>query len=114
AKVSQQRATIEAELAALRTSADELATKTAAWGLHRVDKAMGPLLARINNLETRLSTLDTPANDQSAADDAVAAWNEAMARHDVTAMRAMVKRTFPALALGPQTHYNDHGPHRII
>jgi site-specific DNA recombinase len=113
-KVSERRAKIEAEIATLHESTDELATRTAAWGLDRVDKAMAPLLARTKALQAQLATLDGPAPADTAAADAVAAWEDAWTRHDIPAMRAMIKRTFPNLTLTPQTHYNDHGPHRLL
>jgi hypothetical protein len=114
AKVSDKRTRIEAEIGRLSESADELATKTAAWGVERVDKAMAPLLVRMDKLRAELAGLDAPAQAESAAADAVAAWDDAQARSDVAAMRAMVKRTFPKLTVGPQTFYNDHGPHRLL
>jgi hypothetical protein len=113
-RISDQRAKIEAEIFRLSESADELATKTAAWGIERVDKAMAPLLARIDKLRVDLADLDAPDLAQVAAADAVAAWTDATDRGDVAAMRAMVKRTFPKLTVVPQTFYNDHGPHRLL
>lgn len=114
AKVSDKRAKIEAEITRLTESADELATKTAAWGVARVDKAMAPLLVRIEALHSQLAGLDAPAQADAAAADAVAAWEDANQRGDVIAMRAMIKRTFPNLTVAPQTFYNDHGPHRLL
>jgi hypothetical protein len=114
AKISDKRTKIEAEINRLSDSADELATKTAAWGIARVDKAMAPLLARLDKLRAELAGLDAPAQADAAAADAVAAWDDAKARGDVAALRAMVKRTFPSLTVAPQTFYNDHGPHRLL
>jgi DNA invertase Pin-like site-specific DNA recombinase len=113
-KVSERRSTVQTEIARLNEQADQLAEKTAAWGVTRVEKAMAPLLARVDKLTAELSTLDGPALGLDAAADAVAAWVEARQRGDVAAMRAMVKRTFPKLTLAPQTFYNDHGPHRLL
>jgi hypothetical protein len=112
-KVSERRVKIEGELGRLQESADDLATKTAAWGVERVDKAMQPLLKRIDALRTQLAGLEAPAQADTAAADAVAAWDDAWTRRDIPAMRAMIKRTFPRLTLDRQTHHNDHGPHRF-
>ena len=114
AKVGERRATIEAQILTLETSADELAGKTAAWGLARVDKAMAPLLARVQALRSQLAALDGPGPALHGAADAIQAWDEAMDRHDLPMIRAMIKRAFPHLAIAPQTGRNDHGPHRIL
>ena len=113
-KMSEQRAKIESEIVQLQESADELALKTAKWGVDRVDKAMEPLLARIDKLHTVLSGLDGPKHADTAAADAVAAWDDARSRNDFPAMRAMVKRAFPNITVAAQRHYNDHSPARIV
>jgi hypothetical protein len=113
-KLGDRRAAIQAEIARINEQADQLAEKTAAWGMARVDKAMTPLLARLTKLTGQLSTLDGPAPGLEAAADAVTAWDDARDRGDITTMRAMIKRTFPNLTLTAQTHYNDHGPHRLL
>jgi DNA invertase Pin-like site-specific DNA recombinase len=114
AKVDQQRGRLEAEISDLEAAADELVTKTAAWGVARVDKAMAPLLARIASLQTKLAGLVSPAQAELAAADAVAAWEDAAERGDFPAMRAMIRRVFPNLTITAQTCFNDHGPHRIL
>jgi hypothetical protein len=114
ARVSEQRATVEAEISNLEEAADELATKTAAWGLARVDKAMAPLLTRIQTLRGELSGLEAPAHAEAATADAVRTWEKAKAAGDFPAMRAMIKRAFPKLTLTPSRHFNDHSPDRIV
>jgi hypothetical protein len=73
-KVSERRTKIERQLTTLQDSADELATKTAVWGVDRVDKAMTPLLRKIDSFQAELSTLDAPSQAEASASDAVDAW----------------------------------------
>ena len=113
AKVDTRRGEIEAETARLEQACDELAGKTAAWGLARVEKAMAPLLARISTLRGELSGLAAPAQAEAAADQAVAAWADAWQRRDYPALRSMVRRVFPNLTITPQARFNHHGPDRI-
>ena len=113
-KLSKRRADIEAELARLGESADELAGKTAAWGLARVDKAMAPLLARMDALRSDLAGLAAPNQAQGSADDAVAEWVAAWEGRDMSTMRTLIKRTFPNLTLLPPARHRDHGPHRLV
>jgi hypothetical protein len=113
-RISERRAKLEAEIAMLKEAADNLSTKTAKWGVDRVDKAMEPLLDGIEKLRGQLAGLEAPAQAETAAGDAVRAWEEAKARGDFPAMRAMIKRAFPNLTLIPSRHFNDHSPDRII
>jgi branched-subunit amino acid aminotransferase/4-amino-4-deoxychorismate lyase len=114
ARVSERRAELEAEITRLEETADDLAAKTARWGVARVDQAMEPLLARMETVRSELATLEAPAQAETAAADAVRAWERAKAQGDFPAMRAMIKRAFPNLTLLPSRHFNDHSPDRII
>jgi site-specific DNA recombinase len=112
-QVSQQRTALLGEISTLEESADQIATRTAAWGMERVDKAMGPLMARLDVLRAQVNALESPEQAHSAAADAVQAWETASERQDYPAMRTMLKRTFPHLTLNPPARYNDHSPTRI-
>jgi hypothetical protein len=57
-----------------------------------------------------ISDEEDPAD---AARDAARAWDDAYARQDVEALRAMVKRAFPRLALRPQKAKMDYSPDRF-
>lgn len=46
-----ERARIEAEITALEASADNLAAKTATWGIDRADKAMESILRKLDKLK---------------------------------------------------------------
>ncbi|MGH3565705.1 MAG: recombinase family protein [Pseudonocardia sp.] len=113
AAVREQRGTIEAEIARWEATADDLVTKTATWGVTRVDAAMAPILREITKLQADLARLDEPDTTHAATADAVAAWTEALERGDVTAQRAMIRRAFPNLTLAMPTCYGDHSPDRI-
>jgi hypothetical protein len=114
AQVRAERSRISGEIARWEATADELAEKTATWGMARVDKAMAPVLAQITQLTEQLAQLDEdPASDHTATADAVAAWEEAVARGDIPTQRAMIKRAFPRLTLAPARSYGDHGPERF-
>ena len=47
--VRDERARIETEITALEASADNLAAKTLTWGVDRVDKAMEPILRKLES-----------------------------------------------------------------
>ncbi len=113
ATVQEQRAGIAAEINRLDASADDLAEKTAAWGVERVEKAMTPILRRIDQLQTQLAGLDEPEDAHTATADAVQAWDEAHERGDVDALRTMVRRAFPRLTLRPHTKRGDHSVERF-
>ncbi|HEX3781301.1 MAG TPA: recombinase family protein [Pseudonocardiaceae bacterium] len=113
AKASQQRDRINAEIHQLDQSADDLAEKTARWGAARVDKAMAPILRRIDGLHVELAKLDEPASTPAAVVDAVRDWNEAEQRGDLDTLRAMVRRAFPRLTLRPPAYYRDHSVGRF-
>jgi DNA invertase Pin-like site-specific DNA recombinase len=113
AAVRAERDEIYAEIAALEESADGLAEKTAEWGLERVNKAMRPITARLETLNAKLASLETPESPVAAAEDAARAWDEAWERGDIPALRAMVKRAFPRLALRPGEYWGDHSPARF-
>ncbi|MCI0690008.1 MAG: recombinase family protein [Sporichthyaceae bacterium] len=116
AEVTEDRSRIEGEIATLEQAADDLADKTATWGVGRIDRSMQPILRRLARLRSELAALDSrisPADLAAAAADAVAAWNEAASAGDMAAMRAMIRRTLPALALRPGRYYRDHSPERF-
>jgi len=70
--VREQRAGLQAEMAALEESADNLAIKTAKWGVDRVDKALAPILARLEELRGELSALEEPEDAGAAASEVAA------------------------------------------
>ena len=107
------RTRIEAELATLAQSADGLAVKVAEWGLERVTLSMTPILRRQQALHGQLAQLEEAEGGDAAAADAVAAWDEATDRGDTAALRAMIKRAFPHLALRPHAKWGDHSPARL-
>jgi hypothetical protein len=114
AQVRDERARIAGEIARWEATADELAEKTASWGVARVEKAIAPVLAQITQLTEQLAQLDEdPASDHAATADAVAAWQEAMAIGDIPTQRAMIRRAFPRLTLAPARSYGDHSPERF-
>jgi hypothetical protein len=113
ARAQEDRARIETEMATLRESADELAAKTARWGVARVDKAMEPILTRLTELDKALAGIDEPEDADTAAADIAQTWDDAKARGDLDTLRAMIKRAFPNLTLRPATSWNDHSPTRF-
>jgi site-specific DNA recombinase len=114
AKVSEHREAINAEIRQLNQAADDLAEKTARWGAERVDKAMAPILRRIDELTSELATLDRPTNGPATAVvDAVREWDDAEQRGDLDTLRAMIRRAFPRLTLHPPTYYRDHSVERF-
>jgi hypothetical protein len=113
-RVREQRAPLEAELAGLEESADNVATKVVTWGEDRVDKAMKPILKRISEIKAELAALKEPEDPHSAANDAAAAWDAAEARGDTATLRAMVRRAFPPLVLAPGAKRGDRSPQRFI
>lgn len=94
----------------LNESADELAGKTAQWGVERVDKAMAPILRRLESLHGALAELEEPEDPHAAAVDAAAAWDDAAARGDLDTLRAMTRRAFPRLTMRAGSRYGDHSP----
>jgi len=113
AKVREQRAERRAEMATLEASADNLAVKTATWGVDRVDKAMKPILARLEGLRWELAALEEPEDAGAAASEAAAEWDKAEAAGDTAAMRAMIRRAFPNLVLHPAARRGDRSPQRF-
>jgi hypothetical protein len=113
-RVREQRAPLEAELAGLEASVDNVATKIVTWGEDRVDKAMKPILKRISDIKAELATLEEPEDPHAAAADAAQAWDTAQARDDTAALRAMIRRAFPRLVLKPGARYGDRSPQRFL
>lgn len=114
AQVREQRTTIEAEISRWEQVADDLVTKTAQWGVARVDAAMTPILRNIEQLRGELIALDEPDTSTATVTDAVTAWREAIERGDVPAQRALVRRAFPRLTVIMPRYYGDHSPQRFI
>jgi site-specific DNA recombinase len=113
ATVREERSRIEAEIRRLDEQANTLAEKTAAWGVERVDRAMAPLLRRIDALKSDLAALDEPDTAHAAAEDAEREWDEAKAAGDIERLRSMVKRALPRMALTPRVGNQDHRPERF-
>jgi len=113
AQVSAQRAEITAEIHRLEDSADTLAGKVAEWGMERVDKAMAPILRRVQILRGQLDELALPEEAGIAAADVARLWDEADQRNDIDTLRLMVRRAFPHLTVRPPAHRGDHTPDRI-
>lgn len=108
ARSSKRRDKLTTEINRLNESADTLAEKTAAWGAERVDKAMAPILDRLNRLNAELATLDEPVDGVRVSADVAAEWDQAAERGDFETMRAMIRRAFPRLMLRPPAHFRDH------
>jgi DNA invertase Pin-like site-specific DNA recombinase len=109
-----ERARIDAEITALGASADNLAAKTVTWGIDRVDKAMEPILKKLEKLKADRDALEIPDDPHAAMRDAVREWDEADAASDIAALRAMVRRAFPDLTLTPGTSRGDRSPDRFL
>ena len=103
----------QAEISALEASADNLAVKTARWGVDRVDKAMAPILTRLEQLREKVTALEEPEDAGMAASEAAAEWDKAEAAGDTAAMRAMTRRAFPNLVLHPAARRGDRSPQRF-
>jgi site-specific DNA recombinase len=111
--VKGERARIGAEIARLEQDADGLAEKVAAWGMDRVERAMQPIQRRLDELNEQLAELEEPETADAAAADAVKAWDDARAAGDTPALRAMIKRAFPRLAVKPPAKWGDHSADRF-
>ncbi len=114
AQVGARRSLIEAEITRWEGEADALAAKTATWGVARVDRSMGPILATIDTLRGELAALEAPDSIQAATADAVAAWRDARERGDVELMRRMIRSAFPDLAVAMPSGRGDHSPTRML
>jgi hypothetical protein len=109
ATVGSQRAQLRAELAHLDTEADALAEKTRAWGAARVDKAMAPILARIEEIREELDALESPELAADIpADYAAQEWDRAFADGDIDALRMMVRTALPNLTIRRPNVRGDH------
>jgi len=113
ARVREQRAGIEADIARWDEAADDLAAKTAVWGVARVDKAIAPILREVAKLRDRLAGLDEPEDHRVAAADAAHAWDEAAERGDFPVLRAMIRRALPNLTLRMPARWGDHSVDRF-
>jgi len=114
AVVRDERARIETEIRALEASADNLAAKTLTWGVDRVDKAMEPILRKLEKLTAERDALEVPDDPHASLQDAVREWDEDQAGGDVAALRAMVRRAFPDLTLMPASSRGDRSPGRFL
>jgi hypothetical protein len=113
ARVRDERGVLEAQRAVLKESADGLSQKVATWGLERVDSAMGPVLEEIEKIDRKLASLNDTETDEAAAKDAAYTWFDAKEREDLVALRAMVKRAVPRLAIRPQVRSMQNTPDRF-
>lgn len=111
--VRSERARLDAEITTLDEAADNLAIKTVTWGAERVDKAMQPILRKLDALKAERDALDTPDDPGVALADAVTDWDNAREAGDTPALRAMVRRAFPDLVLQPATARGDRSPARF-
>lgn len=93
AVLADARADIAAERERLNTDADALAEKTLQWGAARVDKAMGPILARLAALTEAEASLATPDGPTVAPADVAEVWDHP----DTTTAerRRLVRQAFP-------------------
>jgi DNA invertase Pin-like site-specific DNA recombinase len=114
AVVRDERARIETEITTLEAAADNLAAKTVSWGVDRVDKAMEPILTKLQKLRAERDALEVPDDPHAAMRDAAREWDEAEAVGDIAALRAMVRRAFPNLTLMPARSYGDRSPERFL
>jgi site-specific DNA recombinase len=114
AVVRDERTRLDTEIAALEAAADNLAAKTVTWGVDRVDKALEPILAKLQKLRAERDALDVPDDRHAAMHDAVREWDEAQRAGDVAALRAMVRRAFPNLTLKPASARGDRSPARFL
>jgi DNA invertase Pin-like site-specific DNA recombinase len=111
--VDDERARLDAELAHWSDQADQLADKTASWGVARVNRNMIPIMAEIERLNTELSELDSPTVIRAMTNDAEARWEEAENAGDHETLRSMIRFAFPALTVRPPTRFGDHSPARF-
>jgi hypothetical protein len=114
AVVRDERARIETEITTLEASADNLAAKTVTWGVDRVDKAMEPILKKLQKLSAERDALEVPKDPHAAVRDAAREWDEAEAAGDIAALLAMVRRAFPDLTLMPARSHGDRSPERFL
>jgi hypothetical protein len=112
-RVRDERGKLEIQKAVLQKSADGLSQKVATWGLERVDMGMGPILVEIEKIDRKLASLKDEETDEAATEDAARTWDEAYGRGDVQALRAMVKRAFPRLAIRPHERRLHHTADRF-
>jgi hypothetical protein len=80
----------------------------------RVDKAMEPILKKLQTLRAERDALEVPDDPHAAVRDAAREWAEAEAAGDIAALRAMVRRAFPNLTLMPARSYGDRSPERFL
>ena len=95
AEAEAARSKITSNIAALEADAKSLASKTATWGLARVEAAMEPIDARLAALREQLDNLDAPEDAATATLASATDWNAAKASGDITALRSMVGKAFP-------------------
>ena len=113
AQVGERRSRIETEITRWEQTADDLVTKTATWGVARVDAAMAPILREIEHLRAELATLDSPDTQHRSAAEAVTEWDRAVHESDLSAQRAIIKRVFPHLTLALPRRRADNQPDRL-
>jgi hypothetical protein len=114
AEVRDERARLDTEISTLEASADNLAAKTVKWGVDRVDKAMEPVLTKLEALRAERDALEVPDDPHAVMRDAAREWGEAEASGDIAAMRTMVRRAFPNLTLLPPASPGDRSPERFL
>jgi site-specific DNA recombinase len=113
AVIGKERARINADIERLTEDTRVLATKTKKWGVERVDLAMEPLLAHIEELEAQKARLGEPESVSVVAADVAREWDEAIASGNLAQARAMVKAAFPYLTLSERVGRLDHRPERF-
>jgi hypothetical protein len=113
AQVREQRADQPAEISALEESADNLAVKTATWGVDRVDKAMKPDSGPTGRATPRAGGAGRARRRRHGGQRGSGRIDKAEAADDTAAMRAMIRRAFPNLVLHPAARRGDRSPQRF-
>jgi DNA invertase Pin-like site-specific DNA recombinase len=113
AAVSEQRAALRSEAEYLESEADSIAEKTRQWGSKRVDIALQPILARIEEITAELEELAEDEPDVVPAEIAAQEWDRAQEAGDVDAMRTMIRVTLPNLTVRRALRWGDHSVSRL-
>jgi len=113
ATVGAERAALRTELEYLETEADSIAEKTKKWGSRRVDKALTPVLARIEEIHAELENLTDDQELDVPSDIAAQEWDRAVEAGDIDALRTMIRHALPNLKVRRAQRWNDHSVARF-